>query len=267
MSGDEIFVLLMCAAIAAVRWGHWFVLPAMLSPVGRARRYPEAAWLAPLVAAGGLFLVLRFFASSDVRGSALYLAFYMVMGAAWVGAASLILGWLGISYRDDLLERGNPAAGLLLTGALLGLALAFAGANVGNGPGWWVVLFCAALSTAAWLASWTLLEQVTGAVEWVTVDRNVPAALRLAAYLEASGLLLGRAVAGDWVSVEATLVDFARQGGIGAAVLFAGALAGERACRPAAAAGRSSPYLHGIVPAAAYLLGALAYVVALGWWQ
>jgi len=267
MSGDEVVILVMCGAIAAVRWGHWFVLPATLSPVGRARRYPEAAWLGPLIAGGGLFLVLRVFAAADVRSSPVYLAFYMVMGAGWIGLTSLLFGWFGISCRDDLLERRNPAAGMLLTGALLGVALAFAGANIGNGPGWWVVLFCAALSTAAWLGSWAVLEGLTHAGESVTVDRDLPAALRLAAYLEASGLLLGRAVAGDWVSVEATLVDFARQGGIGAALLLAGALAGERLCQPAAEAGRSSLFLHGITPAAAYLLGALAYVVALGWWQ
>jgi hypothetical protein len=40
------------------------------------------------------------------------------------------------------LEHGNPAAG-----AILGLTLAFARGNIGNGPGWWVVVFSAGMST------------------------------------------------------------------------------------------------------------------------
>jgi len=156
-----------------------------------------------------LFLVLRWWAADDVRYSGTYLTFYMAMGAAWVGFCTHWLGLLGISPREDVLERQNLAAAFAMIGALAGITFSFAGANIGNGPGWWVVVFSAGLSTLAFFGLWVVVECLTGVSESVTVERACSAGLRLGGFLAAAGMILGRAVAGDWVSAQATVQDFA----------------------------------------------------------
>jgi hypothetical protein len=86
--------------------------------------------------------------------------------------------------------------------------LCFAGANIGNGPGWWVVVFSATLSTGGFFLLWAVVEWLTGVSEMVTVERTSGSGLRLGGFLAGAGIVLGRAVAGDWVSAEATVRDF-----------------------------------------------------------
>jgi len=52
------------------------------------------------------------------------------------------------------------------------------------------------------------LHHLTGLADGVTIDRDRGLAIRAALLLAASGLVLGRAVAGDWVSAWATVFDF-----------------------------------------------------------
>ena len=66
--------------------------------------------LAPLLCLAFLFAVLKKLAAVDVRDDPLYLALYLLVGAAWVGGATLVFPLLGISARDDALERGNSAS-------------------------------------------------------------------------------------------------------------------------------------------------------------
>jgi hypothetical protein len=203
-------------------------------------------------------VVLRTLAADDVRDAPAYLFMYLGLGSAWVGFFQGRTLWLGIGGRDDVVERANPAAGLTVGGALLGLSLCFAGGNVGNGPGWWVVLFCAGLATAAWFAVWWIVEAATGVSEQVTVDRDSAAGLRLAALLLSSGMLLGRAVAGDWVSMGRTLADFAA---------CAWPLAGFVLVEIGAGRIRSAPaFVRGPLPAAVYLVAAVLLVRRLGAW-
>ena len=105
------------------------------------------------------------------------------------------------------MERANGSASLAVAGAIIGITLAYAGGNIGDGPGWWVVVFCAALATLALFAAWMLLELASGVSDAVTVDRDPSAGMRLGGFLVACGLILGRS-AGDWISVDATVRDF-----------------------------------------------------------
>jgi hypothetical protein len=147
MSDSEAFALAASLVFAAIFWALWYrdVLLAARRQGGLPGRLLLAA--APLLAAGLLFQVLQRFAASDVRDDLLYFGFYLVMGAAWTGASLRALAWLGLDARDDVAERSNSAAALALAGALLGITLCFSGGNIGDGPGWWVVVFCALLST------------------------------------------------------------------------------------------------------------------------
>lgn len=136
--------------------------------------------------------------------------FYLVLGLAWLGLGSDgLFYFLDISWRDDCLEGGNLPALIAYTGGFLGLTAIYAGANVGDGPGWWCVVFAAGVGTALWFLCAFILQKTTDIIEKVTVGRDLPAALRLFFFFAASGLILGRGAAGDWTSFRATLIEFA----------------------------------------------------------
>lgn len=263
MSGDEVFMLIASAIVALVSWGGWYIKPAL---VQRIRRRPPA-WrllrLTPVVAAALLWLVLRTAASFDVRDDPRYLTFYLVLGAAWVGVWIRWLAVTGISTRDDVVERSNGSAALAVTGALFGITLAYAGGNVGNGPGWWVVVFSAALATLALFGAWILLEILTGVSDVVTVDRDPSAGFRLGGFLIACGLILGRSVAGDWVSAEATVRDFAAAAWPVIVLVIVAAIV-ERVARPTPETPRPSLVAYGCIPSVLYVAGAVYQVMRLG---
>ena len=263
MSGDEVFILLASAIVALVSWGAWYIAPVRIQGV---RRRPPA-WrlvrLTPLVAAALLWLVLRNGASFDVRDDPTYLTFYLVLGAAWVGVWIRWLAITGISTRDDVVERSNGSAALAVTGAVFGITLAYAGGNVGNGPGWWVVVFSAALATVALFGAWMLLEAVTGVSDVVTVDRDPSAGFRLGGFLIACGVILGRSVAGDWVSAEATVRDFAAAAWPVLVLVIVAAVV-ERVARPTPETPRPSLVAYGFAPAVLYVAGAVFQVMRLG---
>lgn len=277
MSGDEVVVLLISGMLSAVAWGMWFTAVARVGrPRGSPREgQPARAPLAgsplarasvagaPLVAALLLLAVLRTVAAHDVRDSTLYTTFYMVLGAAWVAVGAWLLPAVGLSARDDALERGNPAAAYAIGGAIVAVALCYAGGNIGDGPGWWVVVFSAALSTGALFLLWLGLDAVTGLADTVTIDRDRAAGIRLAGLLMASGAVLGRAVAGDWVSTAATARDFVLFGWP-ALLFFVAAAALERSARPTAARPAPDVVTYGALPALVFIAAAFAYIASLG---
>ena len=263
MSGDEVFMLIASAIVALVSWGAWYIKPALVQGVRRRRPAWRLLRLTPLLAAALLWAVLRNAASFDVRDDPRYLTFYLVLGAAWVGVWIRWLAVTGISTRDDVVERSNGSAALAVTGALLGITLAYAGGNVGNGPGWWVVVFSAALATLALFGAWILLETLTGVSDIVTVDRDPSAGFRLGGFLIACGLILGRSVAGDWVSAEATVRDFAAAAWPVIVLVIAAAIV-ERVARPTPETPRPSLVAFGFIPSVFYVAGAVYQVMRLG---
>jgi uncharacterized membrane protein YjfL (UPF0719 family) len=208
MSSDESLVQMLCLAVAAVTWLPWLWEAVACARLGGRFQQRWTLFVDPLLCAAVIYAVLRLYSSFDVRDSPVYILFYFAMGMAWVGlAARFILPYFGLSSRDDVVERQNPAAAHAIGGALLGVALCFAGGNIGNGPGWWVVVFSAVLATLAFFVLWALLDRFTGLADAVTVERDPASGLRLAGYFVGSGLILGRAVAGDWVSINATVTS------------------------------------------------------------
>ena len=262
MSGGEIVLTLLSAVVALVLWIRWYVQPARLQRLGA----PRGAWallrLTPVVCLGVLLLILRTVASHDVRDDPRYLTMYAALGAAWVAVSMMLMPVVGLHVRDDVHERGNPAAAYAAAGALLGLTFAFSGGNIGDGPGWWVVIFSAGLATAGLYLLWGLLE-LAHVSEHVTVERDAAAGVRLAGFLTAAGLILGRAVAGDWVSAGATLADFARVASA-ALALVAIAFPIERYGRPTTQHPVRAVAQWGVGPAVLYVGIAVAYVARLG---
>jgi len=189
-------------------WSAWY---SDLFSVNRFRvsiQQRLALFGAPVVSLAFIFVTLTKAASSDVRHDPLYLAFYLLIGAAWIGGGTLVFPFLGISARDDILERGNGASAWAVVGALAGMSCSFAGANVGNGPGVAAVLFSSVLSTGLFFVLWLVLDVLTSISDAITIDRANETGIRIAGFLVGIGLLSGWSVAGDWVSASATLKDF-----------------------------------------------------------
>jgi hypothetical protein len=118
------------------------------------------------------------------------LIFDWVWGAIWLVAISRFR--LGIDLRD-VVERGNHRASWVIAAAQLaatlcfGLTFVLTPEDMEDGP----VLLLGMGCTIVLYAFWTILEWLTCVAEAVTVEREGGAALRLAAFLVAEGLLLG----------------------------------------------------------------------------
>jgi len=209
MSDDEVFVMIVSVGITVVAWLYWTVLLVTSRRLGhRPARARALLVFTPPVCLFGLFILLRTAASFDVRNDAGYLFFYLIFGAAWLALGRACFRFLGISWRDDVLELDNPAAAWPVAGGLAGLMACYAGSNIGDGPGWWCVGFAGGLATLVWFASWGILQRAGDLAEAITVERDENAGLRLGGFLLAAGLLCGRGAAGDWTSPGQTLAEF-----------------------------------------------------------
>lgn len=263
MSADETIISVLSALMAILGWSHWYLPVRTVVRPARPSRSLRLLIASPPFCLLLLLVILKTAASFDVRDDWRYLTMYLLMGAAWVWGFTRMGPLLGISARDDVVERGNGAAAVAVAGSLLGLTLCFGGANVGDGPGWWVVVISAALATGSLFACWLLLEAATGVSEAVTVERDPGAGLRLAGFLAAAGLVLGRGVAGDWVSADGLMRDFLASIWPLVPIVLMAALI-ERVLRPAPLRALPSLLLRGWVPAGLYLAAAVTLVVRLG---
>lgn len=262
MDDSETTIFIICAIIALILVIGWYYrllsVPDFISPLNT--RMPLV--VVPVVCALILTFILKTLASSDVRDSLIYIIFYAVIGLTVLFIADLLFPFFGISLRDDVVERRNGAASTALTGALIGVTLCYAGGNIGEGPGWWVVVISAGLALIGLFGVWFILEAVTQITETITIDRDRAAGLRLAGCLVAAGLILGRAVAGDWVSLNATIVDFVRFGWP-VLILVVIAVIVELLSRPTVERPVPPIAAFGVVPAAAYIAGAAVVLLYL----
>ena len=115
---------------------------------------------------------------------------------------------LDLSWPFDAVHLDNKAAVFPAAGGFVGVTLIYAGANTGDGPGWWVVLFAAGLGLITWLGLALVINLLTDISERVSVDRDMGSGIRFGAYLIASSLILAYASGGDWTSTQATLMEF-----------------------------------------------------------
>jgi hypothetical protein len=148
---------------------------------------------------------------------------YIMGGAAWLQLALFLLSFFGISSREDVVERQNPAAAWVVYGTMVGATFCYAGSNIGSGPGAEAVLFCAVLSTGFLFAFWFLLERCLRLADRVTIDRDESAGIRIGGWMLSLGLIFGGAVAGDWESMEGTTRDFFHYASVALLLLLAAA--------------------------------------------
>lgn len=209
---------------------------------------------------------LWWWGATEVRGHVGEVLFLTFVGCLWLVLSKELFTWLGLSMRDDAVERRNPAALVALSGAMVSVALTFAGGNLGEGPSYLNNVFSAALGTGGLFSLWLLLELGARVSVSVAEERDFASGLRFCGFQLAIGLILGRAVAGDWHSESATINDFFRDGWI-AAVFCALAIVVERLLRPS----RQRPFppwrSYGLLPALLYLGSAAAWLWHLGKWE
>lgn len=218
------------------------------------------------VSVAGIALAAACWGDSEVRENGEEIIFVAAMGLVWLTAAHLIFPWFGISFRDDVDERKNPAATAALCGALLGIGLIYAGSSTGDGPTFAENFFSAALGTFALFVLWGLLEAVGNVSTSIAEDRDFASGLRLGMFLLSVGLIFGRALAGNWHSVENTIDDFIYDGWP-TVFIWILAAAVEKICRPT----RTRPFprwrIFGLLPGSLYFALAIIWVWHLGRWE
>jgi uncharacterized membrane protein YjfL (UPF0719 family) len=263
MGGDEVLAGVAGAAIGLLVLVAWYLPAFRVTTLGRTRA-PWAILFAPALALGVLVIVLALWSAKEVRFDVRYIVLFMVIGAAWLGWAPLTAAVVGLAPRPNVLERRNAAADFALGGAVLGFGVAFAAANIGEGPTIWTTIGPALLATVGLAVLWTVVEILGRVSDAITIDRDVASGVRLGAFLIAAGLVLGRAVAGDWESADGTLRDFWGQGWP-AAVLAAAAIVLQWAERPRPTIHAPSRLWCGLLPGVSMLLAAVVWLYHLRW--
>jgi uncharacterized membrane protein YjfL (UPF0719 family) len=211
-------------------------------------------------------MALPWWGAAEIRADLGEVISLTVVGIVWLVVATAIFSWFGVSYTDDVAERGNVAALIALCGEVLGVAVIYVGGNAGEGPSYDENIFSAGLATATLFAFWILLEVQAKVSMSIAEERDLASGLRMGGFLLAMGLILGRAVAGNWHSEAATVRDFIHDGWP-AAVLWLTALLCERRWRPS----RKSPFPPwrkcGLLPALFYLAASGLWMWHLGPWE
>jgi len=265
MSDDETLVVVVSCLVSLTCWVWWYgsTLTSKSSLV--TGRTPARGLLLaiPLVAVASLIVILRLWSASDVREDGGYLTMYTLMGLAWCGVASFVPVWLGISFRHDVLIRANHAASWVCSGWILAVMFSFAGANIGDGPGWWVVVFSSLLSTGMLTLVFFVWEKFAGSNDTITIDRDVPTGLRMFGLFIACGAVFGVSAAGDWQSADATVKDFFLTAWP-AIPIFLVALILHGFLRPTAENPRPAIFSAGVLPMLVLLLMSLMWVLWVG---
>jgi hypothetical protein len=256
------FVVFDVAGVAVLGW--W--LYKLLAPTHHFVQHWR--WRAALLGSlslsiAGIWFVLTSWASFDVVDDPFYIVGYLSLGVVWISVSAKVLhGFADIRFQQDVRDRNNLAAAVTIGGLLLGSAIAYAGGNIGDGPGFYVVVFSALLSTATVYGAAWVLALVSDGEERVSIDHDLGAAIRFAGLAIAAGIVAGRAAAGDWVDTESTLRDFVAVAWPVVALVAASVIMERRA--PPAYAERS---IAGSALFAATLVAAgAAYVNSLGPW-
>jgi uncharacterized membrane protein YjfL (UPF0719 family) len=256
-----IFSFFACLAGLGLLWQRMSV-----SKLG-ARRCQRVPFYSALISSFVLLWVAaRSWTDKEVRQNTAYQWLTLTLGGSYLLIAFTLRRLLGIGLRDDAFERRNLAAILALSGAVIGSMLVYIGSNLGEGPSFLINIFCAALGLMTWIVLWVALE-MGGGVAWsVAEERDVASGVRLGAFLIAEGLVLGRALAGNWHSVRGTVEDFGRDGWF-ALVLLSIAVLAEWILKPRARCPFPSWRTRGVPVAVLYLLFALAWLRYLGPWE
>ena len=209
MSVDEAIIFTFCLITSAMFFWQWYRRLSLMWPPDRNALAKFVFRALPAAAFVIVFFPLIDWASFDVVVSFTFVIFYILMGYMFIHLGLSFMGLLfDISWADDAINNGNKAAVPAVAGGFIALAVIYSGSNVGDGPGWWCVVFACGLGFAAWFLLGVIFHKITGVFERVTIERDIGCGIRLGCYFIASGIILARASAGDWTSFGMTVVEF-----------------------------------------------------------
>ena len=173
MSFDEVLVFVTSCVYSGFSIVRWYGKLTPIRPVRRDKAVKHVLSLLPLISFLVIVFTLRFLASFDVVNDYVYILFYILLGYTWVFLGiRWIFRFFDISWIDDVLNMNNRAALITVSGAFLGLVMIYSGANIGDGPGWWCVVFAGGLGLVSWFLL-RLVNSFTEVFERITVDRDV----------------------------------------------------------------------------------------------
>jgi hypothetical protein len=211
MDGLEVFMLIISAVFAIIFLAKWYSPLTGVFPKGRCRAARVTLGFLPLVSIGIISATLTTLAAPSVIGEPLWIFFYLIMGFLWIySGMGMIFRCFDLSWRDDVVNKpGNQPALLPVIGSFVAISLIYSGANIGDGPGFWCVIYAGGMGLLLWLLFGHILQKSTDAFGTITIGRNLPCAMRTCAYLIASGIILGHASSGDSISFETDVVEIA----------------------------------------------------------
>jgi hypothetical protein len=261
VDGGELLVALVSGVIAVIYWWTWLRVALRTTRLVRPRARLIALLSTLLASAAVVLATLLTLADPVVRDDIGYILLFMAVAGLTLAGTTATAALLGASALDDAVRRPNPAAVCVVAGIWLGTGLCVSGANIGRGDTIGTTLGPLVMAVAALMALWGALGVATGAIYSATAGRDWGTGIRLFALPVAWGLILGRAVAGDWESTPATLYDFVMNGWPAGALLGV-ALLVETILRPSRAQPKS-PIGTSVLIAILYLAVAAGWV----WWQ
>lgn len=203
----ETFVFIASAVLAVVSFTRYF--PLRTNRLFAFFPNPGLGLVRMALVFAGLWFwwVLTHGAAHDIVGY--YTLFYVAMAGACLMLGTFWRPILGLYLRGDVVERGNLAAALVLCGFVLGTAFAFGGALTGEGPGWIVVMVFFVLAYAEMRGGLTFADRLGGGLgRQARLDRDASAGILLGAIAAASGLVAGRAAAGDFIDWGSAFADY-----------------------------------------------------------
>jgi len=154
-----------------------------------------------------LQIVLSRWADPVVRSSRFYDLLFLFGGGAWVSGTVFLMPWFGVDVRIDAMEQGNAASAIAACGALTGTMICYAGSNIGQGDSIATTFIPAIGATGLFALLWMLVTAMTPVAVTIAIERQTAAGVRLAIYLTIIGSVIGRACAGNWISLENTIHD------------------------------------------------------------
>jgi uncharacterized membrane protein YjfL (UPF0719 family) len=259
--GDEWLFFLAAAASVLGLIVTYYPPLLSISPIRRSNLQRFALACLPLVALVPTYVVLQRWADPRVVGHLDYTILFMLGGGMWILGASRFLDVLGISIRDDAIERDNLAALLAVWGILSGVGIVYALSNIGTGATIWTTLLPGLVATFALLLMSLLAELIGGSVaDAITIDRDVASGLRSGGAALGCSIILGHAAAGDWTSWNQTWSDLANHGWPAALIAIAAGVL-QRMLGPSAHRPQPSILELGVIPATLLIAAGVLVVV------
>jgi hypothetical protein len=212
LGADEFLALVISLGVAAVGAWRWYAglfrVTRLASPLGHRVALGLVPFCCVVLAEG----VLACSAAQEIHDDAIYNVLFVAAAGAWLTITGVAINLIGISPRLDAVETCNEASVVVLCGAWIGVTLCYAGGNIGEGATVWTTFIPAAAASIVLFLLVISLQIFSSVADAVTLDRDRASALRLAGLWIAAALILGRSVAGDFHSWQATWRDLVRLG-------------------------------------------------------